>query len=584
MADGNVLTVEEKIALIRRNLQEVIEPSLPHGGNLTLESIISQRDLSLYWGTATTGRPHIAYFVPMTKIADFLRAGCEVTILFADLHGYLDNMKSTWELLEYRVQHYQRVIKAMLKSIGVPIEKLKFVKGSDYQLSREYTLDVYRSTTITTERMARKAGADVVKQVEHPLLSGMLYPLLQALDEEYLKVDAQFGGVDQRKIFTLSQDLLPRLGYKTRIHLMNSMVPGLTGKKMSASDPASKIDILESRDSIQKKLKRAYCKIGEVEDNGVLAFAQFVGFPVLGLQGKPFVINRPEKWGGPITYNTYAELHAAYEASLLAPEDLKLGILDLLNMLLDPIREEFNNDPEWQRITREAYPDNEAGEAAAHAAAAAASSSSSSSAEGAAPAAGAAQKKKGGNAAPKKQAQAQAPKADRPVDCSRLDLRVGKIVEITPHATEPDRLYTVKVDVGEAEARWCVAGLVPAIPIDQLRDRLVVVVCNLKAANFKGVLSAAMILAASKDDKIETIDPPADSAVGDRISFPGYEGEPEKELNNKKTNLFRKIQPSLFTNDQGQAFYKGADGKPDALFTAPKGVCGVPSVFSASIQ
>ena len=41
--------------------------------------IIEERPLSLYWGTATTGKPHIAYFVPMTKIADFLHAGCEVS-------------------------------------------------------------------------------------------------------------------------------------------------------------------------------------------------------------------------------------------------------------------------------------------------------------------------------------------------------------------------------------------------------------------------------------------------------------------------------------------------------------------------
>jgi len=85
--------------------------------------------------------------------------------LFADLHAFLDNMKSTWELLENRVKHYQRVIQAMLKSIGVPIEKLKFVKGSEYQLSREYTLDVYRATTITTLHACQKAGAEVVKQV-----------------------------------------------------------------------------------------------------------------------------------------------------------------------------------------------------------------------------------------------------------------------------------------------------------------------------------------------------------------------------------------------------------------------------------
>lgn len=28
---------------------------------------------------------------------------------------------------------------------------------------------------------------------------------IQALDEEYLKVDAQFGGVDQRKIFMFAE-------------------------------------------------------------------------------------------------------------------------------------------------------------------------------------------------------------------------------------------------------------------------------------------------------------------------------------------------------------------------------------------
>lgn len=44
---------------------------------------------------------------------------------------------------------------------------------------RQYTLDVYKLTTMVTEHDAKKAGAEVVKQVDHPLLSGMLYPLLQ---------------------------------------------------------------------------------------------------------------------------------------------------------------------------------------------------------------------------------------------------------------------------------------------------------------------------------------------------------------------------------------------------------------------
>lgn len=102
-----------------------------------------------------------------------------MTILFADLHAYLDNMKAPWELLELRTRYYENVIKAVLESIGVPLEKLKFVRGTDYQLSKEYTLDVYRLSSMVTQHDAKKAGAEVVKEVEHPLLSGLLYPSLQ---------------------------------------------------------------------------------------------------------------------------------------------------------------------------------------------------------------------------------------------------------------------------------------------------------------------------------------------------------------------------------------------------------------------
>ena len=53
----------------------------------------------------------------------------------------------------------------MLTSIGVPLEKLRFVRGTDFELSKDYTLDVYRLSSLVTEHDARKAGAEVVKQV-----------------------------------------------------------------------------------------------------------------------------------------------------------------------------------------------------------------------------------------------------------------------------------------------------------------------------------------------------------------------------------------------------------------------------------
>jgi hypothetical protein len=123
------LTLDEKYNLITRNLQEVV-------GEERIKAVLKERDLRIYWGTATTGKPHIGYFVPMSKISDFLRAGCHVTILFADLHAYLDNMKAPWDLLAKRTEYYSRIIKSALTSIGVSTEKLNFVKGTDYQLSR----------------------------------------------------------------------------------------------------------------------------------------------------------------------------------------------------------------------------------------------------------------------------------------------------------------------------------------------------------------------------------------------------------------------------------------------------------------
>lgn len=53
---------------------------------------------------------------------------------------------------------------------------------------REYTLDVYRLSSMVTEHDAKKAGAEVVKQVEHPLLSGLLYPGLQVITCFYTSI------------------------------------------------------------------------------------------------------------------------------------------------------------------------------------------------------------------------------------------------------------------------------------------------------------------------------------------------------------------------------------------------------------
>lgn len=69
------------------------------------------------------------------KIAQFLQAGCNVKVLLADVHGFLDNLKAPIELVEYRAQYYRHSITALLRAVNVPIDKLEFVLGSSYQMS-----------------------------------------------------------------------------------------------------------------------------------------------------------------------------------------------------------------------------------------------------------------------------------------------------------------------------------------------------------------------------------------------------------------------------------------------------------------
>lgn len=409
----------------------------------------------------------------------------------------------------------------------------------------------------------------------------MLYPILQALDEEYLKVDAQFGGVDQRKIFVLAQDLLPKLGYSTRIHLMNPMVPGLNGAKMASSDPASKIDLLDTPAEIKRKLKRAFCEAGNVENNGVLAFAKNVAFPVLEIENKSFFIDRPEKWGGSIEYKSYAELEEDFRTEKLAPQDLKQGVQDVLIRLLRPIRTEFEQDQEWQDILQKAYPQGEKNEDTEPETTVSPSTttttttspppppshvSSSSSSSTKSKTSVSTQKSGTSNAG-----KTTVPAEQRPVDCSRLDLRVGQLKEVIKHPSD-ERLYAVKVDVGESSLRSCVAGLAAFIPAEELINRKCVVVCNLKPSNFKGVLSSAMLLAASQGESTVQLLKVADEAsVGERITFEGYSGEPDKELNTKKINLFNKIKPALVIDEVGIAVYRNPENGIASPFSTTVG-------------
>jgi tyrosyl-tRNA synthetase len=339
------MDIKERFELIKRNCEEIVtEEEL-------MELLKKKKQPAVYLGTAITGRPHVAYFLWVLKLADFLKAGFKTILMLADLHGALD--RTPWELLEKRYDYYNIVIPAMFEAVGSDIKNFVIIKGSDFEKNADYFYDVLKMSTAASVHDSRKAGSDVVKQAENPKLSGLIYPVMQAVDEVYLGVDVQYGGTDQRKIFMFAREYLPKIGYERHVEVMTPLIPGLMSEKMSASDEASKIDLLDSRDVVNQKINKAYCPEGDVEGNGVLAFLKHIIFIIKSDHNEDFIIKRPEKFGGTLRYKSYEELEKDFVEKKLHPQDLKSALADEINKLLEPVRKRMAGK---EKLVKDAYP------------------------------------------------------------------------------------------------------------------------------------------------------------------------------------------------------------------------------------
>lgn len=162
--------------------------------------------------------------------------------------------------------------------------------------------------------------------------------------------------------------------------------------------------------------------------------------------------------------------------------------------------------------------------------------------------------------------------ADATVDIGRLDLRIGKVENVERHP-DADSLYVLKVNCGEENQRTVCSGLVKHVPIDELKDRTVVLLCNLKPVKMRGITSEAMVMCASCENGVEVLIPPENSNPGDLVFCDGYNRNPDAVMNPKK-KIFETVAPDLHTNDMGQACYKGT----------PWNVPSKGNVFSKSLK
>ena len=336
------MDIEERFDLIKRNTLEIITVE-------ELRDLLNDgRPLSVYIGRAPTGSIHLGHLVALGKLFDFEKAGIHSKILIADLHAALDDLKSKWEELDKRVDYTKKCIELAFDWERMP----EFVRGSDFELSQPYVSDLLKLSTITTIEKGIHAASEVTR-MKNPKISEVIYPLMQTLDEEYLDVDMQLGGMDQRHIFAYAREYLEKLGYRKRVEVLTPLIASIRGPgtKMSSSVPESNIKIYDSEESIKKKIMNGYCPEGVVEDNFII---QIVNFFILPNDGK-LKIEREQKFGGDIIIESPEQLIKLYTEKKIHPLDLKNAVVQNLIQRFKNAREYFERQTDLLQSLGESF-------------------------------------------------------------------------------------------------------------------------------------------------------------------------------------------------------------------------------------
>lgn len=302
----------DKFDLIARNTQEIITSG-------ELKQVLKKKNPVGYWGTSPTGEVHTGYLIPVQKILDFVKANFKFKVLLADVHAYLDDMKTPWELMKARAEYY----KECLKLLG--LKKVEYIFDSDFKYDSDYIKEIYRLSALVTQKRSLRAASEVCR-LKDPKVSELIYPVAQTIDCWKLGVDVAYSGLDQRHIYMLSREALPKLGFKAPVIVMTPMLSGLVkGTKSSASIPESNILIYDEPDVIKRKIKKAWCPLEK--ENPILEHYKFIIFPRFG---KAKIKNK--------SFKKYEDLEKAFLSKQIHAEDLKNLLAEKLIDILKPAR------------------------------------------------------------------------------------------------------------------------------------------------------------------------------------------------------------------------------------------------------
>jgi tyrosyl-tRNA synthetase len=339
------MDIEQRISLIARNAEEIVTQD-------ELRAVLSSgRRPAAYIGFEPSGLVHLGWALVASKIRDLIDAGMDVSVLWADWHAYI-NDKLGGNIDDIRI--CARYMEDCFESLGVPRSKVRYVYASEMLDGIAYwekAIKIAKATSLSRVKRAMTIMGRSEDEAEVDS-SKMFYPILQATDIFCLNVDVAYAGMDQRRAHMLARDAAEKLGWKKPIAIHTPLLPGLKGgdrmdpaaSKMSKSDPDSGVNIHDGDDDIRRKMNKAFCPPEQESEsiNPVLMLCKFVIIPRTG----ELKIERPEKFGGPVSFSSYEDIASSYFSGKLHPMDLKKGVAEGLIKALAPVREFFASKPD----------------------------------------------------------------------------------------------------------------------------------------------------------------------------------------------------------------------------------------------
>jgi len=347
------LDVTEKFDLIAKAPTEEIVTN-----DELLELLKTNSNPKHYIGLEISGFLHLGSLISTGfKINDFIKAGINCTVFLADWHTLInDKLGGDWDTISKVSKYYADAFKLVCPGV-------KIVLGSElYDSRKDYWFEFVNFTKhMSLARTMRTLTIMGRSENEEKIdLAKLLYPPMQAVDIHSLDLDIVHAGMDQRKIHMLVREIFPKMKWKVPIAVHHKLLPGLSEPsedskksnnlgKMSKSDPNSGVFIHDSDDSIKSKIKKAWCEEGNIENNPLLEITKHVIFHDVN----EFNVERPEKFGGNVTYTNYSELETDFSQKKIHPSDLKQTVAAYLIKIISPIREKLSISEELSNAIKQ---------------------------------------------------------------------------------------------------------------------------------------------------------------------------------------------------------------------------------------